>query len=80
VKPAPSIRGLIWQCTFLLRAASLLVPQPQRADWYREWHAEIWHWAHFLNESGRLTPHSKLELIRHCWGAFADAAWHRFDQ
>jgi hypothetical protein len=80
VKPAPSIRGLIWQCTFLLRAASLLVPQPQRGDWYREWHAEIWHWAHFLKESGRLTPGSKLELIRHCWGAFSDAAWHRFDE
>jgi hypothetical protein len=80
VKPAPSIRGLIWQCTLLLRAASLLVPKSRRADWYREWQAEIWHWAHFLGESGRLNSHSKLELIRHCWGAFADAAWHRFDQ
>jgi hypothetical protein len=80
VKPAPSIRGLIWQCTLLLRAASLLVPRSQRPDWYREWHAEIWHWAHFLKESGRLNSRSKLELIRHCWGAFADAAWHRFDQ
>jgi MacB-like periplasmic core domain len=80
VKPAPSIRGLIWQCTLLLRAASLLVPKPQRRDWYGEWQAEVWHWAHFLNESGRLNPHTKLELIQHCWGAFADAAWHRFDQ
>jgi hypothetical protein len=80
VKPAPSIRGLIWQCTLLLRSASLLVPKAQRADWYREWHAEIWHWAHFLDESGRLNPHSRLELLRHCWGALADAVWHRFDQ
>jgi MacB-like periplasmic core domain len=80
VRPAPSIRGLIWQCTLLLRSASLLVPKPQRQDWYREWHAEIWHWAHFLHESGRLTPRAKLELARHCWGAFADAAWHRFDR
>ncbi len=80
MKPAPSIRGLIWQCTLLLRTASVLVPKSQRRDWYREWYAEVWHWAHFLDESGRLNPHSKLELARHCWGAFADAAWHRFDQ
>ena len=80
MKPAPSIRSLIWQCTLLLRAASLLVPKRQRHDWYGEWHAEVWHWAHFLEESGRLNPHSKLELVRHCWGAFSDAAWHRFDQ
>lgn len=64
----------------ILRAASLLVPKPQRQDWYREWYGEVWHWAHFLAESGRLDPGSKLELARHCWGAFADAAWQRFDQ
>src|SRR6185437_14242896 len=23
---------------------------------------------------------SSMELMRHCWGAFPDAAWHRFDQ
>jgi hypothetical protein len=80
VKSAPSVRGLVSGCTLLLRVASLLVPKPQRTDWYREWHAEIWHWAHFLVESGRLNPQTKTELIRHCCGAFADAAWHRFDQ
>ena len=80
MKPASSIRGLIWQCAIILRAASLLVPKAGRRDWYREWYAEVWHWAHFLAESGRLDPGSKLELARHCWGAFADAAWHRFDQ
>lgn len=77
MKPAAPIRGLLRQCTLLLRAASLLVPKSQRADWYREWYAEVWHWAHFLHESGRLSSHSKVELMRHCWGAFADAAWHR---
>jgi hypothetical protein len=80
VKPAPSIRGLIWQCTLLLRAASLLVPKAKRRDWYQEWYAEIWHWAHFLHESGRMSGAAKLELARHCWGAFPDAAWHRFNQ
>jgi MacB-like periplasmic core domain len=80
VQPARSIRGLMRQCTLLLRAASLLVPRQRRQDWYHEWYAEIWHWVHFLAESGRLDASSKLELARHCWGAFADAAWHRFNQ
>jgi len=71
---------LIWQCTLLLRTASLLVPTAQRAEWYKEWHAEVWHWLHFLSESGRLNQQTTLELMRHCWGAFPDAAWHRFNQ
>ena len=76
----PKIRGLMWQCTVVLRTASLLVPKPERANWYKEWYGEIWHWLHFLAESGRLTSQSVLEILRHCWGAFPDAAWHRFDQ
>src|SRR5262249_29140296 len=80
VRANAQIRGLMWQCTLLLRTASLLVPKPARADWYREWYAEIWHWLHFLAHSGRLNRQSVLEIMRHCWGAFPDAAWHRFDQ
>ena len=80
MKPAPSIRGLLWQCTLLLRLASLLVPRALRKEWYQEWYGEVWHWSHFLVESGRLNGGSKLELIRHVWGAFPDAAWHRFSQ
>ena len=76
----PKIRWLMWECTVVLRTASLLVPKPERAAWYQEWYGEIWHWLHFLSESGRLTTQSVLELLRHCWGAFPDAAWHRFDQ
>ena len=76
----PQIRPLIWQCKLLLRSASLLVPKPQRAEWYGEWYGEIWHWLHFLAESGRLNSHTSMELARHCWGAFPDAAFHRFSQ
>ncbi|HEU4415425.1 MAG TPA: ABC transporter permease [Candidatus Angelobacter sp.] len=71
---------MMWQCMLLLRTASLLVPRPARANWYKEWYGEIWHWLHFLAESNRLTSHAVMELFRHCWGAFPDAAWHRFDQ
>jgi hypothetical protein len=80
LKPARPIRGLIWQCALLLRAASVLVPKGQRREWYQEWYAEIWHWVHFLYESGRMNGATKLELAQHCWGAFPDAAWHRFNQ
>src|ERR1043166_1343449 len=80
VQADPKIRWLMWECTVVLRTASLLVPKPERAAWYQEWYGEIWHWLHFLAESGRLTTQSILELLRHCWGAFPDAAWHRFDQ
>ena len=80
MKPAPSIRALLWQCTLVLRLAGLLVPKAQRKEWYQEWYGEIWHWSHFLAESGRLNAASKLELARHCWGAFPDATWHRFNQ
>jgi hypothetical protein len=80
VQSYPQIRALIWQCKFLLRTASLLVPRPQRTEWYQEWYGEIWHWLHFLAESGRLNSQTSMELTRHCWGAFPDAAWHRFSQ
>jgi hypothetical protein len=80
MKPQPEVRELIWQSALLLRLAGLLVPRPQRRQWYSEWYAEVWHWAHFLAKSGRPGPHSRAELIRHCRGAFLDAFWLRFDQ
>ena len=80
MQPHPQIRPLIWPCRFLLRTASLLVPKRQRAEWYQEWYGEAWHWLHFLAESGRLNSQTSMELARHCWGAFPDAAWHRFNQ
>lgn len=56
-------------CRFLIAAASLLVPRTLRADWKREWHAELWHRA----ETG--TPPD--ELLKCAQGAFRDAAWFR---
>jgi hypothetical protein len=77
--PRP-IRFLLWQATLLLRLASLLVPRAQRHAWYEQWHSEVWHWALFLHESGRLTSTSKLELARRLWAAFPDAAWRRWNR
>jgi hypothetical protein len=73
-------KRLLWFCRLVLRAASLLVPRRQRTEWLQEWHGEVWHWAHFLVESDRLNTRTEQELLSHCWGAFQDALWHRFNR
>ena len=80
MKPAGPIRGLLWQCRWLLRVACVLVPKAQRSAWYQAQYLQIWHWTHFLLESGQLNAAKRLEVLKHLWGAFADAAWHRFDR
>ena len=74
------IRGLVRQSWFLLRIASVLVPKAVRKQWYEQQRTQVWHWIHFLHESGRLNSASKRELAKHLWGAFSDAFWHRFDR
>ena len=74
------LKKLLWRCNHVLRLASWIVPRGQRVEWLREWEGEVWHWGHFLIESGRLSGRTEQELLRHCWGAFADATWHRFNR
>lgn len=74
------LNRLLWWCSLVLRLASWFVPQRQRLEWRREWEAEVWHWSHFLVESGRLSVRTEQDLLRHCWGAFVDALWHRFNR
>jgi len=80
MEPSAPIRGLIRQSSWLLRIASFLVPKTQRQNWYKRWSTQIWHWVHFLHESGRLNAATRLELAKHLWGAFSDALWHRFNR
>jgi hypothetical protein len=47
----------------ILRAATWLVPGPQRAEWFSEWRAELWY--------------VKKNTTRFCLGAFRDAFWLR---
>src|SRR2546421_323100 len=74
------LKKLLCRCNHVLRVASWIVPRGQRVEWLREWQGEVWHWGHFLMESGRLGGRTEQELLRHCWGAFADATWHRFNR
>lgn len=51
-----------WLYCTVLRAASLLAPVDQRAEWVREWRSELWY-----------IPRSRA--ARFCLGAFRDALW-----
>lgn len=80
MKASRPIRGLIWLSSGVLRVASLLVPEAQRRDWLEKQRAEIWHWIHFLHESGRLNSASKREIARHLGNSFSQALWLRFNR
>ncbi len=54
-------------CRTVIAVAAWIVPRPKRAEWKREWHAELWHRA----EAG--TP--SRQLFDCAWGAFRDATW-----
>jgi len=77
--PDPLQRTL-WSCQSILWLASWLVPRRQRVDWRRQQIRHVWHWANFLAESNQLDREHKLELARHCWGAFAGAFWVRYQR
>ncbi len=67
-------------CRAIIWLAAWMVPQPLRSEWVQKRRNETWHWANFLAESGKLDSRNLLELQRHCWGAFGEAFWLRFDR
>jgi putative ABC transport system permease protein len=60
-------------CTWVIAAAAPLVPADVRRDWAREWRAEIGHRASRDRTVG-------LRLFARACGAFAHAAWLRWDR
>ncbi len=75
-----SLKTLLWWSNLIVRLSSWLVPRPKRAAWRQERERKLWHWCHFLTESGRLTERTEMELLKHCWGLFAEAFWLRFNR
>lgn len=66
-----------WVCSKMeggiLRCASLGAPGNQRAEWLREWRAELWH-AHDATQIGtECTWKTEVEMFRFCAGAVQDA-------
>jgi len=74
------LRRTLWNCRAILWLASGLVPREHRTGWREQRLRQVWHWVNFLAETGQLNRENKLELARHCWGAFADAFWVRYDR
>jgi hypothetical protein len=69
--------SILDQCRLLVRAASWIVPRRSRAEWRREWEAELESSWHPAQQGGKREPEG---LRRRCCGAFLDAAWHRCNQ
>lgn len=62
-------------CLRVLRAISLLVPAKFRADWRREWDAEVINRWRLWEKWGRLDGRSQVDLWARIRGALADALW-----
>ncbi|MGH9837284.1 MAG: hypothetical protein ACREEM_00695, partial [Blastocatellia bacterium] len=56
---------------WLIELISLIVPRRLRADWRREWEAELHHHESLLAEWRR----GRGELLRHSLGSLRDALW-----
>ena len=57
----------------LLRIASLVAPSRRRAEWWREWRAELWHVRRERVPAGGLCWPAELEITAFCLGAFRDS-------
>ena len=64
-------------CDLLIRAAAPLVPYDIRANWMREWRAELAYACGRAGKSGRRLP---LTCLWRTSGVFFHAAWLRWDR
>jgi len=70
---SPTTRFRFW--LWLIRAIGVIVPRRLRADWRREWEAELWRREELLAEWDRLDWRARLDLLRRSASAFWDALW-----
>ncbi len=60
---------------WLIHVIGVIVPRRLRADWRREWEAELRYRETLLAEWDKLGWRNKLALLWHSLGAFMDALW-----
>src|SRR5215475_7234943 len=60
---------------WLIRVIGVIVPRRLRAEWRQEWEAELQYREELLARWDQLNRRSKLDLLWHSAGAFADALW-----
>lgn len=70
-----ALTGHFWQMAQggILRSASWLVPQESRAEWLREWSAELWHARDAATVDGLCSLAEEKALLPFCLGAYKDA-------
>jgi len=66
-----SLKPHLW----LIKLIGVIVPRRLRADWRREWEAELRHREEMLAEWDRLDWRAKLDLLWRSTSAFWDALW-----
>jgi predicted permease len=59
----------------LIHMIGVIVPRRLRADWRREWEAELRHREELLAEWDRLDWRGRIDLLRRSTSAFWDALW-----
>jgi hypothetical protein len=57
----------------VLRCAALLVPGPNRGEWWREWQSELWHVRQMCTPERGISWIAEREVAAFCLGAFQDA-------
>ena len=66
-----------WMCSgierTLIRSASWLAPGADRAEWLREWQAELWHARESTQIDREITWGGEKAMLRFCTGAIQDA-------
>lgn len=62
-----------------LRTASFLIPRRQRAEWLKEWRAELWHVRQARGAEDEIRWQAEQEVADFCFGAFQDALCLRRD-
>src|SRR5262245_52188406 len=60
---------------WLIRVIGVIVPRRLRANWRREWEAELRHREELLTQWDRLDRRNKIDLARRSTSAFWDALW-----
>jgi predicted permease len=71
--PTQTTRFRFW--LWLIRLIGVIVPRRLRADWRREWEAELRHREELLAQWDRLDWRTRLDLLRRSTSAFWDALW-----
>jgi len=77
---ADPVRRILRGCQWNIWLASWLAPAEKRVAWRSRHANHVWHWVHFLAESGRLNQQQRSALAAYCRGLFADAFWQRFER